>query len=296
MQKIDGIDGIEREHLSPAAGRLGEVLGHLVLASPRQLAGALGWHPPQLVDPIKELERHQLISCVKLGTATPGLRPASRWFLTVRGRAVFDGIPSLTWHEDENRAVLLGYFPVLDAFYEAVVQYRALGGFEEFLLLDRPGLDGAVRYQNGWIGLLWSGMLERSEELTLRFNRLYDDFPRLAWHHPDPWPAVLLVVVPDRWQRQVVVQAADDSPYKPMVAIYCAEDGRLTDAPQPADTRGWVRSEVDPRDDGGWTWDARLEGSIWTQAHSQTLYRMLRAIAEFPGNATSAWPADPWGR
>ena len=274
--------GFDPEQLSPPARRVVEVLGQLPLASREQLARALGWQAPQLVDPVRELVSHDLMTSVELGSGVPGVRPASRWFLTVKGTDIFDG-PSATWHTEGNRCVLLQRFPAVDALYEAAVRYQALGKFQEFLVLDRGGLDGAVRYENGWIGVMWSGMLEKEKDLTKRFDGLYDDFLGFAGEHPDPWPSIVLVVVPDRWQREAVQQVTADTPYQPLVATYCVEDGQLIDAPTPGVTRGWVHRETLRRSDGKWTWATRLGSSIWTQPNSQTLYRILRAIAEFPG-------------
>ena len=274
--------GFDPEQLSPPAGRVAEVLGHLPLASREQLAGALGWQAPQLVDPVRELVGHDLMTSVELGSGAPGLRPASRCFFTAKGTHIFDG-PSATWHTEGNRCVLLQRFPAVDALYEAAIRYQALGKFREFLVTDRRGLDGAVRYENGWIGVMWSGMLERQGDLTRRFDGLYDVFLGLSREGQDPWPSIILVVVPDRWQREVVEQATSDTPYQPLVATYCVEDGQLIDAPRPGITRDWVHQETLRRSDGGWTWGDRLGRSIWTQPNSQTLYRMLRTIAEFPG-------------
>ena len=274
--------GFDPEQLSPPARRVVEVLGQLPLASREQLARALGWQAPQLVDPVRELVSHDLMTSVELGSGVPGVRPASRWFLTVKGTDIFDG-PSATWHTEGNRCVLLQRFPAVDALYEAAVRYQALGKFREFLVLDRGGLDGAVRYENGWIGVMWSGMLEKEKDLTKRFDGLYDDFLGFAGEHPDPWPSIVLVVVPDRWQREAVQQVTADTPYQPLVATYCVEDGQLIDAPTPGVTRGWIHRETLRRSDGKWTWATRLGSSIWTQPNSQTLYRILRAIAEFPG-------------
>ena len=173
--------GFNPEQLSPPARRVAEVLGHLPLASREQLAGALGWQAPQLVDPVRELVGHDLMTSVELGSGRsrpagppPGASGRSRQRTFLTGRPP-PGMPR------EIDVCSSNAFPAVDALYEAALRYQALGKFPG-VPGDRPSWPRRgrpVRERVDWCDVERdAGKAGRT--LTRRFDGLYDHFLGLA--------------------------------------------------------------------------------------------------------------------
>ena len=272
----------EKLDVSPAAQRVATVLVDMALASQRDLAGVLGCPSPRLRDPIKELEGREWISSVMMGSTKTGSRPAARWFFTDHALRLFEDLP-VTWHEEGNRAVLLERWPAAASFYRAASEVTGLGPFERFLWVDDVGFDAAVQYGNRWVAMFWSGMLHTTQDLRALFSRLSEDVLSIGVGDRRPWPALLGFVVPDQWQRDQVISAAQGFDMHRNVSIWCLSDGSRTDAAAPMASRGGVYCQTHRRETGGWTWESRLDSSIWTKQYSPSLYRAFRLIGEHPG-------------
>lgn len=268
--------------VSAAARRLAGTLVDMPLASSKDLSMVLRRNQSQLHPLLHELERAGLISSATLGSSITGGNPSQRWFFTADALECFDGLP-VTWHEEGNRCVLLDRLQVLQWFYRVAGEFQDMGRFRQFLWIDSASLEAAVRYEEGWAALFWSGMLETSANLTDRFRRLPDDVDRLAAGEPQPWPGVFAVVAPDRWQREVVWRAAEEAGLSRSVAVWCASDGERAGAAQTAGSRGWLHQLTEMRDIGGWPWGNRVGRCIWAQRGAPSLYRVYRTVAEHPG-------------
>ncbi len=244
--------------------------------------GSFGTRPDRLHGPMKELEQAGLISSAKLGGSALAAKPAARWFFTDPAIKLFGELLP-TRHEEGNRSVLLERFPAPDWFYRVAAEITHFGKCEGFLWLDDVCIDAAVLYENGWVVLCWSGMLQTREDLHRRFNHLGQDIPAIGVNDQHPWPAMLAFVVPDLWQREQVMRAARQTYFDRNVSIWSVSDGSRTDAVELMPCRGWVDQQTHSRDIGGWPWASRVQASIWSQPHAPSLYRVFRTIAEFPG-------------
>ena len=268
--------------VSRAARRVATVLVDMPLASQRDLAGVLDCPPPRLHDPMKELKERDWVSSVMMGGPTTESKASGRWFFTDHALRLFEDLP-VTWHEEGNRSVLLDRWPAAPSFYRAASEITRLGPFERFLWVDDVGFDAAVQYQNGWVPMFWSGMLQTTQDLRALFSRLSEDFLSIGVGHPHPWPAMLAFVVPDQWQRSQVMSAAQQCYMHRNVSIWCLSDGSRTDAADTMPSRGGVYCQTHCRETGGWTWQSRLDSSIWTQRYVPSLYLAFRLIGEHPG-------------
>ena len=269
--------------VSEAAKRVVEVMVGMSLATQSRLAAALRRTTADLQAPLAELREKGLVTSVVLGSAAAGSKPAERLYFTDLAIEQFGDLP-VTWHEAGNRAALLDRLPVVDACYLAATAIDRYGRFLEFRWLDGVGLSAVARYEHGWVGLIWSGMLETVTELDARFGRLAADISSLAvgWES-HPWPGILAAVVPDPWQRELVLNAARRWGLDGQVATWCISDGSRTGASTEGVSRGWIHQEVAPREIGNWAWDDRVQSSIWAQLRTPFLYRVFRIIAEYPG-------------
>ena len=269
--------------VSEAAKRVVEVMVGMSLATQSRLAAALRRTTADLQAPLAELREKGLVTSVVLGSAAAGSKPAERLYFTDLAIEQFGDLP-VTWHEAGNRAALLDRLPVVDACYLAATAIDRYGRFLEFRWLDGVGLSAVARYEHGWVGLIWSGMLETVTELDARFGRLAADISSLAvGRESHPWPGILAAVVPDPWQRELVLNAAQRWGLDDQVATWCISDGSRTRASTEGVSRGWIHQEAVPREIGNWAWDDRVQSSIWAQLRTPFLYRVFRIIAEYPG-------------
>ena len=272
----------EKLNVSPAAQRVATVLVDMPLASQRDLAGVLDCPPPRLHDPMKELKDRKWVSSVMMGGPETESRAAARWFFTDHALRLFEDLP-VTWHEEGNRSVLLDRWPAAPSFYRAASEVTRLGPFERFCWVDGVGFDAAIHYQNGWVPMFWSGMLQTTQDLRALFSRLYEDVLSIGAGDLRPWPAMLAFVVPDQWQRDQVRSAAQHFDMHRHVGIWCLSDGSRTDAADTMLSRGGVYFQTHCRETGGWTWESRLDSSIWTKQYVPSLYLAFRLIGEHPG-------------
>lgn len=269
--------------VSEAAKRVVEIMVGMPLATQSRLAAALRRTKADLQAPLAELREKELVSSVLLGSAAARSKPAERLFFTDKAIEQFGDLP-LTWHEEGNRAALLDRMPVVDGCYLAATEIDRYGRLLEFRWLDDVSLTAVARYEHGWVGLIWSGMLETVTELDARFGRLAADIASMAvGRESRPWPGVLAVVVPDPWQRELVMNAARRWGLDGQVATWCISDGSRTRAATEGVSRGWIHQEVRLRETGNWGWVDRIDGSIWAQPRAPFLYRVFRIIAEWPG-------------
>ena len=285
---VQGLDILRKAYaarlpVSEGAKRVVEVMAGMPLATQSRLAAALHRSTADLHAPLAELREKEMVTSVGLGSAATGSKPAERLFFTDKLIEQFGDLP-ITWHGEGNRAVLLDRLPVVDACYQAATDIDCYGRFREFRWLDDVGLTAMARYEHGWAGLIWSGMLETVTELDARFARLAADIASLAVGRvPNPWPGILAVVTPDPWQRELVLNTARRWGLDGQVATWCIEDGSRTRAPTEGVSRGWIHQEIVLRDIGKWAWEDRVQSSLWVQPRVPFLYRVFRTIAEYPG-------------
>ena len=210
---------------------------------------------------------------------------STRWsphHLIVTNRGLQElGVDGPTWHEAANRAQLLPRFPLVNPFYRAVgLLCRDLGPFKSFQWLIDAGLDAISSHERGWAGLMWSGTRETDLHFQGRLEALPQHLAELAITPEIPRPAVILVAAQDAWQVELVTQAARRAFFPPeLLQIRCLDDEDWAVPEIHFQSIGEVRQPIRGRDLGGWTWESRLNQSIYARTGHEI--RVVELLAEF---------------
>ena len=270
--------GISAE-VSGGAVRLLNLLVELPLATVRDLTPLSDVSSALLYRRLGELRDHGLVDSVSLGWYSS---LASRWFLTDQALFALGRLGS-TWHEEVTRCRLLERLPSLEWFYQVVSEINDLGTFQSFQWLDKVSVDAVVRYQHGWVALFWSGSFQSEEWIAARMEHLAPDLRELSVSWELPWPSLLVFVTSDQWQRELVYRAARRHDLQDQVAVWCARDGTRAGSWNARASRGWVQQPIYFRSTGGWSWEQRLEDSIWTEKRGALVGRVFDVISQWPG-------------
>ena len=229
---------------------------------------------------IAELHKAGLLKYDVLGWTRKGVR---RWWLTGHAPQMVDS-PGPTWHDDGNRGYLLHRLPLAETFYRVAGSVEGLGKVGAFQWIADRSLDAAVRYEYGWVAILWSGFMESESHFRSRLTDLGRDLLDLAATGESPWPGMLCVVVTDWWQKELVKRAVRLLSLGPeMVSIWCIANGECPRITPYLKGRGWIHQPVRERGVGGWPWEKRIAGSIWTKPGGLVLDRILATVVEWPG-------------
>ena len=257
---------------------------HLPLSTIKEVSDATG-HKGNLVrEAVGQLEAASLLEGDKIGW---GCQPVMRRYLSTRGLEVL-GIAGPTWHDEGNRCLLFGRLPLVQTFYRIIPSIQNLGGFRKLQWITGFGLDAAVEFERGWIVLLWSGALERDSVIQARLEKLWRDFRVLAATDQPPWPAMVCFVVPDHWQKELVLRVLRRLEWQPNnTTIWCLEDENPPDIVVHIGSRGSIHQPVIRRATGGWSWKRRLEDSPWATGQ-QELAKSLDLLVEW-GPIHPAW-------
>ena len=269
--------------LSRDAKEVIELLPPLPLATIGNLVDVTGRPYSQLRPGLDELHEAGLVNFAVLGSTD---RASPRWFLTDRALPGFES-SGPTWHEEANRSELLHRLPQVEGLYRVAGSVTGMGRFEDFQWLDGVSLAAAVRYEMGWAAMFWSGSTERQHPLTKRLERLAPDLLKLTTSDYHPWPAALLFVVTDPWQKELVLRAARSCPWsRGLVYVWCISEGNPPEAQVSQWARSWIYQPVKQRGLGGWSWNRRVGASPWAQPGNQALGKLLAAIAQWPDMTT----------
>lgn len=270
---------------SSTARKVYPVLKVLPKATAREMADVLGMSARQAQRALMELKKKEWVRQERLGSCMPHGKRSSRWWLTPEALEE-EGLTGKTWHEEGNRCRLLELLPMLEWFYQILGQIKNLGNLVDFLWTDGLSMDATARFERGWIALYWSGPQETEEEITGRMNRLIDDVGGRLNAPVSDWPCLLAWVVDDEWQQELVRRAAGASGLWHLVSIWrINNDGARSGVvePNPDLGRGWLHQPVRVLGTGGWSWEARVVSSIWSQTNGHNIYQMLRVTQNFPG-------------
>ena len=200
----------------------------------------------------------------------------ARWHIPDEGIDIVDELlgpghhPCSRWHEDWGRSLLLPRLPTLESGYTVAAATRDMGPVAEILWLVSASLDLAVRYEQGWAAIIWSGSMQRESSLRSRLHDFGSDMVELSSGPEPAWPGLITIIVGDEWQREIatwVVESFGDH-LRDRVSVWCAADGARTGAVRSLDSRGWIRQYAYPRDMGGWSWEARMASSPWSKSGS----------------------------
>ena len=217
----------------------------------------------------------------------------ARLWMTGRGR-LLSASRYPYWHEEWARCRLLERLPAMEWFYHVAGELLPImGPLLRFRWAQGQAHCASGEYENGLVAILWSGILEGKDHLERRWRQfldsLYSVWHDLAmdgdWsiHTPIARPAMVCVVVPDQWQREIVQQAVVANSSFP-VRIWCVADGTVTGANEPGRGFGRMPQPLYRRDLGGWPWVRRVSRSPWGPGYpSPITYRLLLRLFEFSG-------------
>ena len=261
------------EDLSGTSKEVGSLLMEMPLASAGDLGAVLKKDPHGVYGYLRELRGRGYIDGLELGWSKAGVM---RWWLTDAG---LEGALVRYWaaHDRGGRGRLLQVLPGVEWFYQVVSEIEGLGRFEEFVWLDRLGIDAAARFERGWVGLSWSGVLQSEPYIRSRLEGLAVDFRRLAAFGGDAWPALFCFVVSDSWQGVLVNRVLRDMGLLDRVGIWNASDGSRSGVVDLPAGRGWIVQEPRLRDEGPWTWERRVQSSPWAGSNTGGV-RLLRGL------------------
>ena len=266
-----GVNGTARRLLPVIADfPLGSVNDYSVLAclAKSTIYPAL-WH----------LEQRGLVAMETMGASRPR---AARWWLTPLSLEVL-GLHGLVWHHDSALAALLPRLSAVEWFYPLVASMDEYGPLRSFQWFASVSWDAVARFDRAWVAFFWSGLLQTETRLRERFSRLVDDIDAHSVGLGPAWPALLFFVAADSWQRELVFRVARSFNLADRVRICDATDGSVSGALSSGVSDGWVYQAPSLRGMGGWSWERRLQDSLWTTAPGGGSDRALSAVAEWPG-------------
>ena len=109
---------------------------------------------------------------------------------------------------------------------------RDMGPVAEILWLVSASLDLAVRYEQGWAAIIWSGSMQRESSLRSGSTTSAATWLELSSGPEPAWPGLITIIVGDEWQREIatwVVESFGDH-LRDRVSVWCVADGARTGA------------------------------------------------------------------
>ena len=274
------VDALRHEE-EPISGDAEMVLVHLAdrpLASTEDCVASMDLPAPRVRDALRELKHRVLSESTLLGWTRPRVE---RIYLPEKGIRRL-GISLPTWHDEGNLSHILQRLPLAENFYLAAGAVEGLGAIKRFQWISGRSLDAAVDYQDGWVAILWSGLLESESGISARLENLGQDLLDLVSTGEVPFPAKLLFVVEDWLQRCLVQRAVRHLPMADvLVDIWCIDDGDCPRIEATLRSRGRISQPVPARRVGNWPWAARVESSPWSMDGNLALGRALSTVAQF---------------
>ncbi len=271
--------------LSRAAERCRSLLLQAPLACVNDLTGLAGIGRSTITNGVLELEDAGLAKRHSLGW---NRRLQSRWWLTPGGCVGLPGAEMGHWNEECNLARLLERLPLAENFYACAGAFPDLGGFDEFRWLARVSADAAINFDLGWAAFFWTGLAENRRDLEKRCGKFEQDMLQLSAAGVFSWPSAYVFVAVDCFQVESARQAAAVHGWLPQFYGWCCVHGCFEVAGQPAERRGWV-FQVPPLSDlGGWSWEKRLESTMWQWRNGWGAAQLMNLLLSWPGMSRPA--------
>ena len=236
---------------------------------------------------LRALRDQGLVDSVVLGCLLP---PVERFFLTER--ALGEMGLGATWHQPGSLIRLLERLTSVETLYQAAAGIRDLGELRDFQWMDAVAMDAGLRFQFGWVAVLWVGLLRSESSFEQRLEALGNDILALASNHAYPRPSRVCCVVWDLWQVELVLRVVKRYRMTGWVSILCIADGSWHGAASSQAGRGWVHQPVVPLRAGRSAWERRVKGSLWAGGDSLDAAAMVRrampAVRSGPGGEEAA--------
>ena len=262
-----------RNNLTAQAFDVLPVFSQMPLATIDDIVQVTRFPRSRVYSAFETLKEFQLAVPVQLGWTK---EKVARWHIPDEALDIADELlgpghqPCSRWHEDWGRSRLLPRLPTLESGYRVAAATRAMGPIGEILWLTSASLDIAVRYEQGWAAVIWSGSMQRESSMISRLHDFGSDMVELSSGPEPAWPGLITIIVGDEWQREIAAWALKSfgDHFRDRVSVWCVADGARTGAVRHLDSRGWIRQHAYPRDMGGWSWEARLSSSPWSKSGS----------------------------
>ncbi len=258
------------------------------LASASDMASVLGRGATAVHAGLRELRGAGLVRPVALGCLQSRVQ---RFHLT---ESALEGmeLTGTTWHQPGCLARLLERMTAVEWLYPAAAAINGLGRLTDFQWVDGVAFDAAVRYERGWVSMIWVGLLRSEASINDRFRELGQDLEALATGHPHPSPSQIYCVVPDRWAVELVLRVAHRYDLRDWVSVWCFADNSWHGARSFRPSRGWVYQPVYQREMTAGTWQDRACSSQWSWEGNRDvpalLARVRPAIVEAVGDRKEA--------
>ena len=266
--------------VSPRAKEAFPFIASCPLISKPALSSHMGHDDPYSYPLVQELTDSGLVASVTLGGVSG---KADRLYVPPYGRQ-FLTAPDRSWQDDGARSLLLSRFPVAETLPLAASSVQEMGRLLSFNWYQGMAWDAAARFENGFVPIFWSGLLQRERHVRDTFVKLGPDLLEVAAPGPNPRPGILCFVVPDEWQAQVVLRAARGFGLEERIMFCHIWDRTATPAARPVESVGGITAQIAYANVGNWPWEARVEASPWSGEQPRRFYRQLAITAEWPRN------------
>ena len=266
--------------LGRTAGRVGRVLEQCPLATVNELTALLGVSRSLVSSGILKLEENGMAERACLGWQR---RIADRWWLTQTGIDCFQRENWGSWNEEWALSRRLERLPLVETFYSAAAQLKDLGPFQRFKWLQKTAADAAVDYETGWAVVLWSGKSESIRHLDTRVQKVGEEMAGLAAGGGDCWPSAIVIVAVDCWQVQVAREVLAEFQWQDQLYVWCCVHERYEVSGKPRARRGWVYQSLQRPGPDNWSWQSRVEKSLWSRLDAGGSGKMLVLCHEWPG-------------
>ena len=223
---------------------------------------------------LSRLRHERLIDSVRLGF--PDSR-VQRFFLTEEGQTELQ-VAGATWHQPGCLTRLLRRIPAVQWLYPAAAGITDLGRFVSFQWVDGVSFDAAVRDEDGWAALSWTGSLRCEKDIANDLRTFGNHLEMLASEDPRPRPSRLCFVVPDPWQAELVLRVAGRYRLEDWVTVWCISDNTWHGTSRSLSSRGWVYQPVYNRRARSSTWPRQVEECLWSEDSNRNPAVLLRRV------------------
>ena len=266
--------------LSEEAVSLLHLLLDTPLASIENSKAIWGLEDSYVRDAVKELEESGLLKSDALGCIRERTR---RRRLSEEGLNEA-GVLGPSWHDDGNAAILLQRMPPVEAFYEVPGMIQDMGKVTGFEWFSGISLDAKIDYEEGWVGLVWCGMMQRESHISDKLTDFGSDLLELACGDQISFPAMVIFIVEDCWQGELVLRATRHLPLASMlVSIWCIAEGPCPPMIPSLRSIGRIHQPAPNRGVGRWSWEQRVNESPWSQTGNLAFQKLLTTNYQFPG-------------
>ncbi len=260
--------------ISPAASdALGSVF-RMPLASAADIAADLGRDVSGVHAALRDLKGKRVVDSASLGCLGARLER----FHLHPDYLESAGLAGATRHQPGSLNRLLARMPLVETFYPGFITLDALGGRTGFEWFDGAAFDAVVSYQEGWIILMWLGLLRSEGGIDNLFEKLGPDLASMAYGRPDPCPSLVCCVVPDRWQAELVLRVARRRGLEDWVGVWCVHDDTWHGAREFHESRGRVHQPAYRRTETYRAWEKRAHLSQWSLPGNRDIGALLARV------------------